>query len=87
MSVPRVAVPEAGARVTRVGVVLALLRVTVKSRLPPSATVGLVMVLTCGRSSVGVTPGGTEPVPSSWISVLAVPVAMLALVGPDRLTL
>ena len=42
VSVPSVALPLLGVRVTVVGVVLVLDRVTVKSRLPPSPTVGLV---------------------------------------------
>ena len=77
VSLARSAVPEAGASVTVVGVVLALVRVTVKSRLLPSTTVGLETLPTAGASS-SVPPG---PVPSSAIVVVAVPVAMVAPLG------
>ena len=61
VSVPSVAEPDAGVSVTVVGVVLEFVSVTVKSRLLPSATVGLETEPTRGLS-LSVPPG---PVPSS----------------------
>ena len=77
VSVPSVAEPDAGVSVTVVGVVLEFVSVTVKSRLLPSATVGLETEPTRGLSS-SVPPG---PVPSSVMVLVAVPVVMLALTG------
>ncbi len=48
VSVPSVAVPDAGVTVTTVGVVLVFDKVTVKSRLTPSRAVGLLTEITCG---------------------------------------
>ena len=82
VSVPSVAVPEAGVSVTVVGVVLGFVSVTVKSRLPPSTMVGLVTVPTAGASLL-VPP---VPVPSSTIVVVDVAVPSVAPLGADRFT-
>ena len=82
VSVPSVAVPEAGVSVTTVGVVLGCVSVTVKSRLLPSATVGLETVPTAGRSS---SPPPV-PVPLSTMVVVETAVPMLAPTAPDKVT-
>ena len=82
VSVPSVAVPEAGVSVTVVGVVLGCVSVTAKSRLPPSTTVGLDTVPTAGRSS---SPPPV-PLPSSTIVVVELAVPRLAPTGADRST-
>ena len=82
VSVPSVAVPDAGVMVTVVGVVLALVSVTVKSRLAPSATVGLETEPTRGLSLL-LPP---TPVPSSVMVVVDEAVPRVAPEGADRLT-
>ena len=90
VSTPRSALPLAGVRVTVVGVALGLLSVTTNSSSSPSVTLGLVTLVTCGRSSL--TGGllgsvGSLGRPSSTISVLTLAVPMLAPpVGLLRLT-
>ena len=82
VSVPKVAVPDAGLRVTVVGVVLVLLNLTTKSSGEPSLTPGLLIPDTFGRSSSAGVPGSAPvPVPSSRTSVETVPVAITALTG------
>ena len=82
VSVPSVAVPEAGVSVTVVGVVLGWVSATAKSRLPPSATVGLETLPTCGVS-LSLPPG---PVPSSRIVPRPVPSTMSAFTAFDSTT-
>ena len=88
VSVPRVAVPLARVSVTVVAVVLVLFKLTIKSRLPPSATAGLPTLDTCGRSSSPPGPVPIAPVPSSLIVVVTVPppTATVALLGVFILT-
>ena len=78
---PSVAEPEAGVSVTTVGVVLGLVSVTAKSRLPPSVVVGLDTVPTLGVSLSGGLPGGGGAVPSSAMVDSTLPVVMVALLG------
>ena len=82
VSVPSVAVPEAGVSATVVGVVLGLVSATVKSRLPPSTMVGLETEPTAG-ASLFVPP---VPVPSSTMVVVDVAVPSVAPLGADRFT-
>ena len=81
VSVPSVAVPEPGTTEITCGAAEALLSTTWKSRLPPSATVGLETLRTCGVSSVGVTPGGTLPLPSSTMVTVVTGLLTLVLTG------
>ena len=82
VSLPSVAEPEAGVRVTVVGEVLVWFSVTLKSRWAPSTTVGLETEATAGRSS-SLPP---EPVPSSAMAVETEAVPSVALVGADSET-
>ena len=85
VSVPSVAVPLASVSVTAVGLLLALFKLTVKSKLPPSTMVGLLTAATCGRSSsvppfMPVVPSSTivpTPTPSPIVARLADAVAKL----------
>ena len=73
------AVPSEVAKPRVIGVVAVPARVTVKVAVPaPSLTITSLMVAR-GRSSVGVTPGGTVPVPSSMMVPMPVSSAMRAL--------
>ena len=83
VSTPSVALPEAGVRVTVVGVVLGFESTTAKSRLPPSAVLGLETETMRGRSS-SVPP---LPPPLSRIVPRPMATAMLALTEALRLTL
>ena len=83
VSRPSVAVPDAGVSVTVVGVVLALVSVTAKSRLPPSGAVGLDTLATRGRSS-SVPP---VPPPLSRMPPIPRPSAMPAFTGALSVTL
>ena len=76
VSTPSVPVPSAGVRVTVVAVVLGWLSVTTKSRSPPSLTLGLLTLVTCGRSSLAGPPGSVRP--SSTMVLVTLPVPMLA---------
>ena len=81
VSVPSVAVPELGVTVTAVGVVLVLLKLTVKSKFPPSLTLGLDTPVIKGRSSSPPGPGT-----SSRIVVVTLLVAIVAFVAAVKLT-
>ena len=89
VSTPKVALPLLGVKFKFVAVVLGLLKVTTKSKLPPSLTLGLDTLTTLGESlsSGPGFPGGKLPVPSSRISVVTLPFAIVALIAPFKLTL
>ena len=81
VSVPSVAVPEPGTTEITCGVVETLLSTTWKSRLPPSTVLGLETLLTRGVSSVGITSGGTLPLPSSTMVTVVTGLLTLVLTG------